>query len=155
MLLSDEERERSELGADQCVMESTEGTHYFIRACLDIPIIGADQPYTWGVWCSLSETNFWEASDHWSDPGRIRLGPYFGWLSAKIPFYPDTMFLKTLVRHQEVGLRPLVELEPTDHLLSVHQRQGIRLETIQRIVSCLLHDRDDNPFLPPPPQPFS
>jgi hypothetical protein len=140
-LLSDVERERSELTSDQCVIESTEGRHFFVRACLHVPLSGSDETFTWGVWASLSEASFLEMSEHWSDPGRSDLGPYSGWLCTKVPEYPDTMFLKTMVHQRSVGTRPAVELEPTDHPLSIHQRQGIAPEEMQRIVETVLHQR--------------
>jgi hypothetical protein len=116
-MLSDEERSRSELGGDQCVIETADGTHYFIRACLEIPIVGRD------------------------DPARTKLGPYFGWLCTRVPEYPETMFMKTHVHQRAVGMRPLVELETSDHLLSVHQRDGIPEQDMRQILSRVLHER--------------
>ena len=147
--LSEEERNRSELGGEQCVIETSDGTHYFIRACLEIPIIGREQPFSWGVWCSLSETSFLEMSQHWHDSGRTSLGPYFGWLCTRVPEYPETMFMKTKLHQRAVGMRPLVELEESNHLLSIHQSQGIREQDMQRIVSRLLHARMPNNALQP------
>jgi len=138
-LLSHEERAKSELSSDQCVIETTEGRHFFIRGCLEIPIKKSAQAFSWGVWCSLSEKRFLEASKHWEDPERVKLGPYFGWLSTVIPEYPDTMFLKTMVHQRSVGLRPLVILEESEHLLSLHQHHGLEAEAMQHIVSRVLH----------------
>lgn len=140
-LLSDIEREQSELTSGQCVIESSEGRHFFVRACFDVPLIGSGQTFTWGVWVSLSESSFLEMAEHWTDPARMNLGPYFGWLCTKIPEYPDTMFLKTMVHQRPVGTRPAVEVEPTDHPLSIHQRQGIAPEEMQRIVESVVHQR--------------
>ena len=58
---------------------------------------------------------------------------------GRVPDYPDTMFLKTSVCQRAVGLRPLVTLEPTDHPLAVHQREGIAPEELRRIVVAELH----------------
>ena len=138
-LLTEAERSRSELTSEQCVIESDEGRSFFVRACLDIPIRDSQSPFTWGVWVSLSETNFLEMSEHWNDSARTRLGPYFGWLCTALPQYPDTMYLKTMVHHREVGVRPYVELQPSDHQLAVHQREGIPHEELQRMVIALLH----------------
>jgi hypothetical protein len=80
-----------------------------------------------------------EVSDHWEDPARTSLGPYFGWLCTKIPEYPDTVFLKTMVYQRPVGKRPVVELEETDHPLSVDQRNGIDPSRMQEIISKVLH----------------
>src|SRR4051794_9243756 len=111
-LLSDEERGRSELGSEQCVVDSDEGRHFFVRAWLQLPIRDTDHQFSWGVWVSLSEASFLAMMEHWEDPGRAAGRPYFGWLSTKIPGYADTMFLKTMVHQRPVGLRPLVVLEP-------------------------------------------
>jgi hypothetical protein len=138
-LISDTERKKCELGDEQCVIKVDGETHFFIRACLEIPIKGATHPFTWGVWVSLSEKNFLEISDHWENPSRQRLGPYFGWLCTKIPEYPDTVFMKTMVHQRAVGQRPVVELDETDHPLSVDQRNGIDPKRMQEIISKLLH----------------
>ena len=137
--LTEAERAASELGGEQCVLKTEEGTHFFVRACLEIPVIGKDAPFTWGVWCSLSEKSFLEMSEHWHDPERTALGPYFGWLCTPVPGYPDSMFMKVHVHQREVGLRPLVELEPSEHPLSIHQERGIEEQELQGIVSRILH----------------
>jgi hypothetical protein len=138
-LLSADERLNSFLTNDQCEIRTAEETHYFVRACLDIPILGTKQTYSWGVWVSLSLKSFEEMSEHWEDADRVALGPYFGWLCTTIPGYPDTMFLKTMVHQREPGVRPLVHLEPTDHPLAVHQRQGIPAEELKKTLVELLH----------------
>jgi len=139
-LLTDEERAKSELNEEQCVLETMDGHHFFIRARLQVPIKDSKDSFTWGVWCSLSEKSFIEMSDHWDDPDRIKKGPYFGWLCTQIPGYPDTMFLKTRVHQAPVGLRPTVEIEKYDHSLSIDQYQGITIDKLKGIILNLLHD---------------
>jgi hypothetical protein len=138
-LVSDEDRSRSELGGEQCVIEADGQRHFFVRACLEIPIKGTQRAFTWGVWVSLSEKSFLEMSDHWEDPSRATVGPYFGWLCTKIPEYPDTVFLKTMVHQRAIGQRPIVQLEETDHPLSIDQRNGVDPERMQEIISKVLH----------------
>jgi hypothetical protein len=53
------------------------------------------------------------------------------------------MFLKTMVYHRALGLRPLVELEPTDHPLAVHQREGIPPSELQKIITSVLHSASE------------
>ena len=79
-------------------------------------------------------------TEHWDDANRARLGPYFGWLCTKIPGYPDSVFLKTMVHQREVGARPYVELEASDHPLAVDQRAGIDRQRLRDIVVKLLHE---------------
>jgi hypothetical protein len=138
-LLSDNERSQSILGGEQCEIESAEGRSFYIRGCLEIPIRGTNRTFAWGVWCSLSEKSYLEIAEHWHDPKRAILDPHFGWLCTKIPGYPDTAFLKTMVHQRDVGVRPSVELEPTNHPLSVDQRGGIEENRLKEIVMGLLH----------------
>ncbi|MEV0465699.1 DUF2199 domain-containing protein [Nocardia tengchongensis] len=57
-----------------------------------------------------------------------------------LPLYePSTLNLKTKLRTQLPGTRPLVELEPTDHPLAVEQRTGITRARVQAIAEQLLH----------------
>jgi len=142
-LLTDEERAQSMLSGEQCEIERRDGDSFYIRACLEIPIRGTDRIFTWGVWCSLSEKSYVEVSEHWEDPARPNLGPYFGWLSSIIPGYPDTAYLKTHVHQREVGVRPSVELEPTNHPLSLDQRHGVDSQWLQALVTGLLHGHVD------------
>lgn len=140
-LLKPDERAKSELTQEVCVIDIEDGPHFFVRACLEIPIIDQSKAFTWGVWVSLSKASLTEMGKHWEDPERINLGPYFGWLCTVIPEYPDTMYLKTMVHQREVGSRPLVKLEPTEHPLSVHQRDGISSEEMKTIIAKVLHTK--------------
>lgn len=131
--------ESSELGQEQCVIKDE---HFFIRGRLVIPVTGTARgtEFDWGVWVSLSRGSFAHALSLWTDPGREREQPYFGWLSTELPLYqPSTLSLKAHVHTQAVGQRPLIELEPTDHPLAVEQRTGITLARVQEIAETLLH----------------
>jgi len=138
-LINEQERSLSELGEEQCLIISKEGTSYYIRARLEIPVIGRVNKFVWGVWCSLSENSMMEVTEYWEDPIRQHKGPYFGWLCTIIPWYPDTMYLKTMVHHSGVGYRPTVILEPKSHPLAVHQRDGVALDTLKEIIAKSLH----------------
>ena len=138
-ILRPEERVKSFLGSDLCVIESEEGKSRYLRGCLEIPIRGTSRPYAWGVWVSLSEKSFEEVEGTWDDPERVKRGPYFGWLCTPIPDYPDTMYLKTQVHQRPPGTRPFIELEPTGHPLAVHQRDGIQEEDLRARLVKLLH----------------
>jgi hypothetical protein len=125
------------LTREQCVIQ---GQHFFVRARIVIPVTDADTEFDWGVWVSLSEQNFARAAELWTTPGRELEPSYFGWLSTEIPIYqPTTLSLKTHVHSQPVGIRPIVELEPTDHPLAVEQRTGITLARVQQIAEMLRH----------------
>jgi hypothetical protein len=93
------------------------------------------------VWTSLSRDNFARTLDIWDREGREAEPPMFGWLRVVLPTYePSTLNLRTMVHTQPLGLRPLVELEPTEHPLAVEQREGITLARVQAIAERLLHE---------------
>jgi hypothetical protein len=129
-------KRRCVLSADQCIID---GRHYFMVGNLEIPVRRVKEPFSWGVWVSLSARNFARACELWERPGREKEPPYFGWLSTALPGYPDTINLKTQVHTREVGRRPFIELEPTDHPLAVEQREGITRSRVREIAELVLH----------------
>jgi hypothetical protein len=110
---------------------------FFVHGCLEIPILDHDEKFVWGVWVSLKEENFLLWQDHYDAALRSHIGPFFGWLCTQLPIYPDTMHLKTMVHLQDHGIRPRIELELTDHPLSIAQHEGITLQTALEIVHAL------------------
>ena len=131
------EREaRCELTPDFCKIDDKE---FYIRGCLEIPVVDGPRPFVWGVWASLSEKSYKRMGEIWQTPGRESAPPFFGWLFTSLPLYPDTLLLKTHVHTRPVGQRPFIELEPTDHPLAVEQRQGITMARVQEIAEELLH----------------
>jgi hypothetical protein len=136
MIPESERDERAMLSSDLCLIDKDKG---FIVGNLEIPVIGSSERFSRDVWVSLSLPNFKRAFELWNQVGREAEPPYFGWLSTALPGYPDTLNLKTNVRTREVGRRPLVELEPTDHPLAVEQRNGMTWERVREIAELLLH----------------
>lgn len=127
----------SVLNGEQCVIR---GEQYFVRARLLIPVTDADAPFEWGVWVSVGEETFRRMSEQWSSPGREYEPPYVGWLATELPLYhPPTLRLRCNVHTQPVGVRPTVELEPTDHPLAVEQWTGITVARVRQIAAELLH----------------
>lgn len=135
----EEEREaRCQLNPDLCVIDERE---FFIRGCLEIPVVDGPRPFVWGVWTSLSETSYKRTVEIWKTPGREQEPPFFGWLSTSLPLYPETLLLKTNIYTRPLGSRPSVELEPTDHPLAVEQRTGITMDRVRELVERLMHDQ--------------
>ena len=116
-----------------------DGEQFFVRGCLDIPVHGESEPFTWGVWTSLSRDNFGTFIKVYNQLQRSHIGPFFGWLSAELPLYPSTENLKTMVHLRDNGIRPYVEVEPTDHPLAVEQSRGITVERVGEIYSYFEH----------------
>ncbi|MGW3638582.1 DUF2199 domain-containing protein [Streptomyces sp. NPDC005143] len=127
----------SMLSSDQCVIK---GQHFFIRGLVEIPVIGSEDVFSWGVWVSLSRDNFARALEVWNTEGREAEKPYFGWLSTELALYSEsTTNLKTNAHTRPVGERPFIELEPTGHPLAVEQRTGITQDRVREIAMAVLH----------------
>lgn len=134
-----EEREaRCELDSDACIID---GKHYFVFGCLEIPVHGQTDPFSWGVWVSLSEQSFQQWDAHYDCEQRSHIGPFFGWLNAALEPYPDTVNLKTRVHLRDGFIRPFIELEPTAHALAIEQREGISVERVAELFSMVVHGK--------------
>jgi hypothetical protein len=81
----------SQLSTDFCSIGNRD---FFIRCVLEIPIIGADEPFTWGIWISQSKTNFEKYVETFhSSPSMIT----FGYFANRLLFYADTLNLQAQV----------------------------------------------------------
>ena len=73
---------------------------------IEIPILGSDEPFLWGVWASIREEVFDEVADSWDEQGReAKYGPYKGRLANSLSIYPETLNLKLKIVVQPVGVR--------------------------------------------------
>ncbi|GJI89797.1 hypothetical protein RugamoR1_29600 [Rugamonas sp. R1(2021)] len=127
---------RCHLGTDDCVIDEE---FFFVRGCLEIPVIGEVEPFSWGVWVSLSQANYLEWVKCYESEKRSHIGPFFGWLNAWIKPYPDTISLKTNVHLRDDGIRPFIELQSTDHPLAIEQRMGITVERVAELYAQMMH----------------
>ncbi len=124
-----ERHKRIVLMSDTCELD---GQHFFIRGVIEIPVLDYPEKFGLGIWVSLKKENYdiyrknFDSSD---------IGPYFGWLCTHTTYYSeDTLLLKTRVHFQGNNQRPHIELEPSDHPLSIDQEQGITLDKAWEIV---------------------
>ena len=129
--------ERCSLGSDDCVIDEK---WFFVRGCIDIPVHGENEKFSWGVWVSLSEESFKQWIRYFDVAKRSHIGPFFGWLNAWLKPYPDTINLKTKVHLRDDGIRPYIALEPTDHPLAIEQRDGVTPERLSEIYAQMMHD---------------
>lgn len=129
--LDEAEREtRGFCNADFCSMTDDAGEPArFVRGTIEIPIVDASDPaedsFVIGVWASLSEASFEEVLEIQERDDGSEAGPWFGWLSNRIPVYPDTLNMPTRV-HYRPALRPIVEIKPGEHPLA-QDASGITL----------------------------
>lgn len=120
---------RVELTSDTCIIDRE---NFFIRGVIEIPVHEHPESFGFGAWVSQKRENFFEYLEHHDS---AEIGPSFGWLCTRITYYPEgTLLLKTMAHFRGGGLRPSIELEPTDHPLAVDQGEGISLARAWEIV---------------------
>jgi hypothetical protein len=125
----DERSRRISLTSDTCQID---GSQFYVRGLIRLPIRDSDERFGIGVWVSHQEDNF---RAYVQQPDSPTIGPFFGWLSNNISFYAEeTLNLKAMAHFRSGGLRPRLELEPTDYPLAIDQRNGITLEKAWEIV---------------------
>jgi hypothetical protein len=115
----------------------TVGDDHFILSNLELPYRD-DALFVWTCWISLSDASLARIDERWESEGRENDQPAFGWFSSALPTYePTTRLLKARVHQNPIGLRPWLELEPTDHPLALEQRNGISEERITAVYHAL------------------
>jgi hypothetical protein len=136
--MSRQERDtRAVIGSDQCVVDQQ---WFFIRGCLEVPIVGSADPFLWGLWASIREEVYDEISDSWEQSNREKLhGPFKGRIANSLSEYPETLNLKVKIVIQPVGTRPLFLLEDDEHPLGLEQRHGITRDRALELVALVLH----------------
>ena len=108
--LSRDERElRATISSDQCLIDHEE---FYIRGCLEIPVLGCEEPFLWGLWARVKEDIYDEIAANWQVAGREKTtGPYKGRLANALSIYPETLNLRVEIKMQPVGVRPTFMVE--------------------------------------------
>ena len=134
--LSVNERDaRAIAGSDQCIIDQRE---FYIRGCLELPILGTNDVFLWGLWARVKEEVFDEIDNHWESQRREKsIGPYKGRLANALSIYPDTLNQRLEIQIKPVGTRPRFILEEIDNPLSIEQRNGITRNKAEEY-ACLL-----------------
>lgn len=139
-LVPEAEREnRCQLMSDLCIIDENQ---FFVRGRLVIRVLGEDDQFVWLAWVSLGQRSFDEYLAHYEAEKRAHLGPYFGWLVDLLQPYPDSYGLKLHLHPLDEGMRPLIELEPSEHQLALEQRNGITPARAAEIVAICMHGGD-------------
>lgn len=132
-----ERASRCRLGTDDCVIDEST---FFVLGALDIKVHGEQEPFSWGVWVSLSRSSYEQWKWCYDADKRAHIGPFAGWLNATLKSYPDTMNLKVRMHLLDDKLRPFIELEPGDHPLAIEQRDGITVDRVAEIYVQVVHE---------------
>jgi hypothetical protein len=133
-----EERDvRANIGSDQCMVDQE---WFFIRGCLEIPVLDSNEPFLCGLWATVHERAYDEISESWQEAGREKIrGPYKGRLANSLSVYAGTLNLKVTILVQPVGTRPSFLIDEREHPLAVEQQTGISKARASELVALLLH----------------
>lgn len=113
--------------------------HYFVQCLFELHVHGTDEPLEMVVWLSLSEQNyekFYQLKGHIIGED---VPPMVGWFSSRIPTFEGTEEVVGRIWLQSGDELPVLELQPTDHPLSVCAQEGISKEQVVEILSKLSH----------------
>ncbi len=132
---------RVKLGSDVCVID---GKEFFIRGCIEISVIGLEQPFMWGTWVSVDKKSYKRYLELFDAEGQEKEPPFFGWLNHTPPGYPREEPYTAMLFLRPMPLRPAIVLETSDHPLSMEQRHGISIERLKEIVETVLHSKQPN-----------
>ena len=128
------------IDSDLCTVTFEDHTDYFIRALLEIPIHGVNEPFLWGIWVSVSPKSYEQYIETCDAPAQG--DGFFGWVANAVPWYPAAGHLASNVSLQPDGNRPLLDLHSggvDDHPLIQDQQNGISIAKAQEIAEFLLH----------------
>jgi hypothetical protein len=126
---------RGALSSDGCVID---GKQFCVRGRVEIPVIGSEDSFIWGIWVSVSKESFDRIGELWETQIREHEPPLSGALCSDIPIYGQTTGLKCKLHLRNAGRRPSIKLEPADHLLAVEQHNGITIERVKEIAAAVL-----------------
>jgi hypothetical protein len=128
---------RAVIGSDQCIID---GKWFFLRGCLEIPIIGSPERFLWGLWATIYADVFGQIDACWNEEGREkRYGPFKGRLANSLSEYAETLNLKLSIVIQPVGTRPLFVIDEPEHPLAIAQRLGFSRREADSLSATLLH----------------
>ena len=135
-LFADERAAQVTTAGDFRVCNGDQGTHYFVRGVIEVPIHESTEVFCFGVWTTLSAESFEQARAAYR--ANEEAGPFFGWLSNRLTVYPDTLGLKTNVNVRP-DHKPSIVLHASPHPLHVEQRDGITTDRVKQIIEAVLH----------------
>ena len=124
------------LSEDFCVIE---GRDFFVRCVFEIRVRGLSEAFGFGIWSTLSRTNFDLYVEGFGGGDYSGLGPWTGWFSNPLDPFGETLSQPCWVEPRPDGMRPHVTLADEDHPLAVAQRDGITGERMLEIYAFYGH----------------
>ena len=131
--LSPEEQEgRAKASDDLCRIDDPHGgmPRYFVRSTMSFRVADREKPFRWGVWAEISEADFRDVLDLWSDPDQSAHVPIDATLANQIPNYELTLGMPCKLHLVDERTRPdLRPLPAATGRFASQYRNGISEET--------------------------
>jgi hypothetical protein len=109
-----------------------DGTRFFVRAVVRVPILGEGDSFGWGVWVRVEESLTGAIAAAWDDPSAE--GQMFpGLLATDLTEYGGTLDLTGRLTMRTVDLLPDFELAELRHPFALDQRHGIALDRAREL----------------------
>lgn len=124
------------LTSDSCVIDDE---YYFAKGVLELSVDGLNETLTFTAWVSLSESNFHKFQESLEVENASEYEPMFGWFCTQIDEFSDCDGLKTSLVFQDNNYRPHINIEESEHPLSVAYHNSISQEQLIKIVELYLH----------------
>ncbi|WP_082705023.1 DUF2199 domain-containing protein [Tritonibacter horizontis] len=136
----DERLERVWLDADICAIDDRQ---FFVKGLLDIPVQGVKEPLSWGLWVTQTEE---ELNAYEDTRGSDRTGVVTrGQITVTMPGYHcldqsgKNHRLSCELIGQPCGLRPIINLHPSKHILYRDHKFGISWDRAIELVARVPH----------------
>ena len=127
------------LSEDFCVID---GEHFFVRCVLVLPIKNLDHDFGFGMWASLSKSNFQKYIDGF-DAGDFELETFWSsWFSNQIKGLDNVIQQKCWVAPQTGKQRPLVYFMEADHAGYIAQQDGLEPQQLIDIFTANGHSTE-------------
>ncbi len=129
----EERSRRCALTNDWCVIDES---RFYIRGCLYVPVMDANDQFAWGLWARISKPAFQRYYELYSADGSQE--PAFdGFLCGEQRGYEGLDGLEVKVQLRTASERPGFILKEYDHLLYLEQQAGITLHGVHEILATL------------------
>lgn len=122
--------------SDSCVIDDK---YYFAKGFLALAVNGLEENLTFTPWVSLSEANFHKFQNSFDLVDASHYEPMFGWFCSQIDDFGDCEGLKTNLILQNDNNRPFINIERSEHPLSIAYHDGISQEALVILVESYLH----------------
>ena len=110
------------VGQDVCILD---GTRYYVRCRLAVPILDYEEPLVWMIWCRVSWRTCAAISSAGKFGGEERHVTAEGLLANRLADFPRTDGLASTIRFRNTGGQAEARINSERHKLGRLQRHGM------------------------------